>query len=279
MKICPKCKNEYRDSITHCADCGCELIGASEEMGQEKTLAEAEYPFAKKLLAYLEYCKFTSVSISESDEEGMAKVSCDTKEYKEALKQTQVFVQEEMQRKLEEQLADRDITEQEAAEEEAINQTPPSNVYQNYKEKAEEHRSSAYSFLVIGGIGLAIVVLSWFDLLPFSIGGSGNWFTHGILFVFFLIFIYIGVVSAKSVGKYQSLASKEAFDKSELEKYLSESFTKEALEAITADTEEEAYFKRMTYMRDQVAGRFPDTAEKGSFVEALLDAHYDRIFG
>ena len=49
MKICPKCKNEYRDGITHCADCDCELISINEDHSDKKVLIQAPYPVVKKI--------------------------------------------------------------------------------------------------------------------------------------------------------------------------------------------------------------------------------------
>ena len=279
MKICPKCKNEYREGITHCADCGCELIEEGVAKADHELLLEAEYPLAKEVSEYLEYCKFTTIFTDEPDEEGKVRLYCKKKEYKEAFKQVQGFMQIKTQKAMEDEFAGMSETEVEEMVEETLAEAPPSNVYQNYEDRAEEHKSSAVSFLIIGAIGLVVVVLSWFDMLPFSVGGSGNWFTHGILFAFFVIFILIGIVSAKSVGKYKELASKEATVQSALEKYLAETFTYEVMSGIVADTEEEAYFKRMTFMRDKVAADFPETSANGSFVESLLDEHYDKIFG
>ncbi len=279
MKICPKCKNEYREGITHCADCGCELINEGEETVVKKQLLEAPYPVAKKALGYLEYCKFTSVSLEEPNEDGIAALVCDEKDYKEASKQVQVFVREEMQKSLEEKLSGMSEEELLEAEEEEQSLIPPSNVYQNYEEKAAENKSSAVSFLVVGALGCVVVALSWFGMLPFYIGGKGNWFSHGIMFAFFVIFVFIGIVSAKSVGKYKELASKEADAQTELKNYMEDTFSYEVLSEITAETEEEAYFKRMTYMREQVAEAFPAESENAVFVEALLDEHYDRLFG
>ena len=279
MKICPKCKNEYREGITYCADCGCELISESEEKAEQKLLMEEEYPVIKEAVEYLEYCKFTTMFADEPDEDGLVRLYCDKKEFKEASKQVQGFIQAKTQEAMEEKFAGMSETYVEELVEETIADAPPSNVYQNYEERAEEHKSSAFSFLIIGAIGLAVIILSWFDMLPFSIGGSGNMFTHGILFAFFVLFIFIGIVSAKSVGKYKELASKEATVQAALEKYLADKFTREVLSEIGADTEEEAYFKRMAYMREQVNADFAEISENGSFVESLLDEHYDKIFG
>ncbi len=49
MAWCPKCKNEYREGITVCADCGCELVDEAQlqERGKDDTagLAEEEPEF------------------------------------------------------------------------------------------------------------------------------------------------------------------------------------------------------------------------------------------
>ena len=189
MKICPKCKNEYRDGITHCADCGCELQDEIKVNTEHKLLLEAAYPLIKEAMEYLEYCKFKTVNMDEPDENGMVRMYCEKKEFGEASKQIQAFSHVKMQDALQEQLAGKTEKDIEEMAEEAMSEVLPSNVYQNYEDKAEDHKSSAYSFLIIGGIGLAVVILSWFELIPFSFGGSGNIFTHGILFAFFVIFI------------------------------------------------------------------------------------------
>lgn len=281
MKICPKCKNEYREGITHCADCGCELVEASEA-AEKVLLMQAPYPAVKKVQQYLEYCKFTTVTAEEPDENGIMSLYCDAKEHKEAYKQASVYIAEEQRKAQEEALAN--MTEEEHAALEAeraelVKQTPPSNIYQNYEAKAEDNKSSAICFLVMGTIGAALVALSWFGMLPFSIGGRGNWFTHGVMFAFFIIFIIVGIISAKNVKKYRDLVGKEANSKSELEQFLEDQFTEEVLKQIWAETDEEAYFKRMAYMRKKVVEAFPDLENRGSFIEAILEDHYDTIFG
>ena len=279
MKICPKCKNEYREGITHCADCGCELVSEGAEKEAQKLIVEAPYPVARKALEYLEYCKFKTITMEDPDEKGIVALYCDEKEYKDAVKQVSVLIHEEQKKALEEQLANMESADLDKMQEAEELLAPPSNVYQNYETKAEENKSSAISFLIIGAVGSVVVALSWFGLLPFYIGGKGNWFSHGVMFVFFVIFFIVGIISAKNVGKYKVLAGKEADAQNELESYLVEQFTLEVLSAIEADTEEEAYFKRMTYMREKVTEAFPAETENAVFVESLLDAHYDKIFG
>jgi len=281
MKICPKCKNEYRDGIKKCAECDCELVDITEEKNTQKAVAKLPYPHAEKIVEYLKYCKYEDISTDEPDEEGNVVVYCKEEDYKEALKQVQIFVQEESKRIMEEKLASMSEEELQALKEEEEQQQVfvPSNVYQNYEVKAEENKSSAYSFLVVGILGVIVVILSWFEVLPFSIGGAGNWLSHGVMMAIFIIFVIVGIVSAKSVGKYKTLAGQEADHQSELTVFLEEAFSYEVLSEITADSEEEAYFKRMQYMREEVSLKYAEQNLDASFVESLLDAHYDKIFG
>ncbi len=280
MKICPKCKNEYREGITHCAECDCELVEITEENWEQSSIVAAPYPEAMKIKEYLEYCEYKDITMDEPDEEGIVRIYCREEDYKTAIKQVQVFIQEETKRIMEEKLASMSEEELQALKEaESERVFSPSNVYQNYEGKAADNKSSAYSFLVVGVIGVVIVILSWFGKLPFSIGGSGNWFSHGVMFAIFAIFIAVGIISAKSVGKYKALAKKEADAQSEVETYLEDAFTYEVLSEIEAETEEEAYFKRMNYMRTQVSETFAEVGLDEAFVESLLDEHYDKLFG
>lgn len=281
MKICPKCKNEYRDGITYCADCDCELVDAEQEQQESVLLVQLPEAEALKLAEYLTYSQLSSVTC-ETAEEGMTELYCAAKEYEIALKQVKVYMAEEQKKELENRLMNMTEEEQEAfaaQQEEALAPNMPSNIYQNYEEKASENKSSAVSFLIIGVLGIIFVALSWYGMLPFSIGGRGNVFSHGVMFAMFVLFVVIGIVSARNVGKYKDMIGKETDSRTAVEQLLTEQFDFDTLSAVMAETEEEAYFKRMELMRAQVVEAFPELAKQGSFVEALLDSHYDSIFG
>ena len=249
-----------------------------EGKGKQRLLIEAVYPVVKNIYEYLEYCKIPSLDMDEPDENGKVRLYCDEKDYGIAHDQMETFMSEENKRNAQKELDN--MTEEERQElEEAEKTAPPSNVYVNYESKAEENKTSAWSFSILGVLGSVVVALSWFDMLPFSVGGKGNWFSHSIMFAFFIIFIFIGIISAMNVKKYRKLAEKEADDQNDLEKFLAEKFTLEALSEIEADTEEEAYFKRMKFMRETVAEAMPEIKDNGTFVESLLDTHYDKLFG
>lgn len=235
---------------------------------KQKLLMEAAYPQIKTVKAYLDYCKLSTITTDEPDEEGNVRLYCDAKVYAEAQKHMDTFMEEEKKKEADE-----------AGTDEAKEDKLPSNMYQNCSSRVADNKTSAISFLLVGGFGAVFVALSWFDHLPFSIGVSGSWFTHAVLFVLFVIFALIGVISARNVGKYKELAKKEADEQNTLKAYLTEQFTKELLSDIGAETEEEAYFKRMSFMREKVMQAFPESAFDDTFMEALLDEYYDSVFG
>ena len=155
----------------------------------------------------------------------------------------------------------------------------PSSIYQNNVTKANENKSSAISLIVIGVIGAVFVALSWFGKLPFAIGGSKNLMSHSVLFVFFVLFVILGIVSALSVKKYKDLALTEDETKEKLLSYLKETFTKEILEEIVEESDEETYFKRMNYMRTYLSENLIQENIDETFIESMLDDYYDTLFG
>ncbi len=169
--------------------------------------------------------------------------------------------------------------ETEAIEADEAKYLSPSAVYQNNNMKAEENKASAWSLLIVGFVGVVVVVLSWFEKLPFSIGGSRNLLSHSVLFAFFVIFIILGIVSALNVKKYTNLISVEQNTKNDILEYLKANFSKESLEELTTDSDEEAYFHRMTFMREKFKADFEENKYDETLLEALLDDYYDSLFG
>lgn len=66
---CPKCKTEYRDGITECADCGTQLVeGSAEDFETVDICNLKDEEMAERFVGYLEYSKVKG-AVKQYDEE------------------------------------------------------------------------------------------------------------------------------------------------------------------------------------------------------------------
>lgn len=83
---CPKCKTEYRDGITVCADCGTPLVeGSAEDFDRIDLSTFKEEKTAAKFLEYLEYSGIADAQ-QEENEDGTYSITVPTKMEKKAEK-------------------------------------------------------------------------------------------------------------------------------------------------------------------------------------------------
>ena len=69
MPWCPKCKNEYREGITVCADCGTPLVDdIVEEIVKKEVFSTPVEELAERFKAFLEYSNIQSGSYEYIEE-------------------------------------------------------------------------------------------------------------------------------------------------------------------------------------------------------------------
>ena len=238
MPWCPKCKCEYREGITECADCKISLV--------DELPPDSENP-------YLEENQMQQMEqwVLEETEEPIA-------------------TEEEQDVDLETKIRNARMS---AA-------TDSVRVYQDKKSKAEDFKSSAYTLIIVGAIGIIALVLLELGVFPFSLAAPGKYITYGVMGTMFLIFIIMGFSSFHSSKKYADEAKTEDDLTSRIKSWTLENVTKESIIKKAALPEqmpdEVKYFKYFELVKNAIKAEFGDM--NASYLESLCEELYSEIF-
>lgn len=234
MPWCPKCKCEYREGITECADCKISLV--------DELPPDSENPYLEE----------------------------------NQMQQMEQWILEEPVA-TEEQDVDFETKIRNARMSAA---TDSVRVYQDKKSKAEDFKSSAYTLIIVGAIGIIALVLLELGVFPFSLAAPGKYITYGVMGIMFLIFIIMGFSSFHSSKKYADEAKTEDDLTSRIKSWTLENVTKESIVKKAALPEqmpdEVKYFKYFELLKNAIKAQFGDM--DASYLESLCEELYSEIF-
>ncbi len=270
--ICPKCKNEYRDGITVCADCGCGLVEASELGENYVTLLSGREDSVETMREYLEYSGIRGVETRLADGGYFYELLVPEDERQQAAKLASVFVRQKRLQKLQENPEVSRELEQQA-------KPKASGAYVDSRDRAEENRASAWTLLAVGGGGLVVLLLCALGVIPIPFfAGANRFMLYGILGALFAIFLVMSLVSFRSAKTYKARAEVEDTLRSEILKWSRENLRPER-EKLFQDQgfqEEILYFQRTAALKEIIGRQFVNLDE--SFLESVLDEVYEAVF-
>lgn len=299
MLICPKCRNEYREGITVCADCGCQLV-SEKELVDRVPLIFGEEEVLNRLKEYLAYNGLQNMEIVYDEKEAVHELLVDEKDKQKAVKLGSVFMQQENVRQAKELARAQAEQERQAAEkpqpewfgmgsEESREEQAPqlqaqqvrrsSGAYQNKAERAAENRSSAWTLLLVGGIGLIFLVLLLAGVLPLQLKGANRYLIGGIMGAMFVLFVVMGFVSLKKSKEYAKDADSENSLKGTMEKWCRENLDGTSIDAklqLSTAAQEEWYFRRTAMLKAILNHQFVNLDQE--FLDHFVDDIYDTIF-
>ncbi len=182
MPWCPKCKSEYREGFTVCADCGSELVDEEKfaQMEEERLAAERGQRLSfhgEEIASDLEGLE-ESEDFSNTEEPAESEVDSETKRSSSP----EAFSESEDSK-----------AQNKMAEERSVEPYVP---YQDSMERASENRSSAWVLLAMGSVGIVVIVLGIAGVIPLRFGNP--YLFYGVMAAVFLLFIVAGVVSMKN---------------------------------------------------------------------------------
>lgn len=314
MPWCPKCRNEYREGFTVCADCGVELVDKLGEAEVEKTsILNGPIAEVEKLLEFLNANNIKGVSMEETGD-GLADLMVDKKNRKAATFAVKTYFEkrrEEMEEYAEKQKAiihekfgDDEDEEDEDDEEDGISLDLDSDdtddedddddedekeekkknaaSFRSSKEKADDAKNSAIALILMGVLGLTFEGLVVFHALPLRINGTSGKVLYAFMAVVFVVLLVFGIMSIFTAKRYRASIVDESDLKAEILKFCKEEAVETANKLIPSspDGEDESvYFARMDFLKSAVKRepRFQDVDD--STIDGLLDENYKELFG
>ena len=153
--------------------------------------------------------------------------------------------------------------------------------YKDSEARAEDNLSSAWTLVIVGGVGLVVLALGIFGIIPIPIYGGGKYLFYGVMAVLCGVFVFSGIVSFKKVKVYSAEASTEKSQKQQIIDWCNENEIADkinnAIAVEIADMpEEEAYFRRAEMLRHVVFAQFQSMGYE--FLGNVADEIYDSLF-
>ncbi|NLG05331.1 MAG: TFIIB-type zinc ribbon-containing protein [Clostridia bacterium] len=291
MPWCPNCKNEYRQGIQVCTDCGTVLVDdLSDETKMPVMFGDEE--LLKRMVEFFAYCNVSTSEIIFNEEARMYELFVSGEEYGNAKKFARVFMKEEAEKTKTEasdtsetdyaQNADTmDVTDQETSTTEKNDQV--SNVYVKAEEKAENYKASAYALLLTGSVGIIIMILVMTGIIPLKLAQNAKYISYGTMSLLFLIFLVIGFYSLKASKKFSSDAQKENQLEQKIFEHFVSQYTKDTIDAQLQEEkqmeevpDEIKYFQRTDWLKKQILIFAPDI--QNAYLEKITDELYQKLF-
>ena len=149
--------------------------------------------------------------------------------------------------------------------------------YVNNEEKAEENRTSAYTLLTVGTVGILLIALVFAEVIDIGMSVTNKYIVTGVMGVLFILFIIMGIVSMKNSKILRKKASKENNLTKEIKKWCVENLKKGEIDRILnlAGLQEELqYFQRFDYIKAAVQKQFMNLDE--GYLDRLTEEEIGR---
>ena len=293
MPWCPKCKSEYREGFTVCADCGCQLVD-EEQAAALVPLTFGEREQMEALEEFLIYSEIQNVELVPDEEDGQTQLRVSREEFEKAAAAVRVFLTQEQSRMSKsgeaeegsedadkEEMEDSDVqTADERLREAAIARRTfrGNSYYEDSSQRAIENRSSAWILLIVGILGLILVFLGIMEVIPLRLGNS--YLFYGVMIAVFLLFVVAGAMSMKSAKLFARKAESENSLRSTMLDWCRENLKADEIDReVSADStpEEVLYFSRTSYIKEKLNHQFVNLDQ--DFLDRFVDDHvYGMVF-
>lgn len=272
MPWCPKCKSEYREGFTVCADCGVELVDDEQflKLEEERQAAEEKRRMELAIQEVARMAAKTGASVDEIQE------TAETDDLR--LNGASGLDEAELSEASGEE-SEPAVGESEDPPPKSAKSQTASAPYQDSLERANENRSSAWILLIMGSIGIVVVCLGMAGVLPLRF--SNPYLFYGVMSAVFILFIVAGIVSMKNAKIFDKKAESENSLRDAMLAWSRENLHARKLDEEIGATEEESqealYFKRFECIKAKLNYQFVNL-DQGFLEKFIDDSVYEMIY-
>ena len=152
--------------------------------------------------------------------------------------------------------------------------------YQSSTDKAEEFKSSAYTLIGVGVVGIVVIILCAAGIIPLKLAEATKYMAFGVMGVMFILFVLMGIFSYRSAHKFLRAAEAEERQTVEIMTWCRENLSNTGIDEkidFEEDTSDEVkYFKRSEQMRTLISDKFVNLED--NYLDKLIDDYYQEIF-
>ncbi len=297
---CPKCRIEYREGITVCADCGTPLVeGSEKDFDIVDICSLRDEQMADRFLEYLTYSGLEGAGKQYDQESGIYTVTVPSSLEKKAERFFRGFLMAaEEEREKRESSGESDEQKEGApgmeepaqdppeAEEiilggtEEVNNVPEGILYENSKEYVKKEDAykdtlfSGWAFLVFGAAGLLYLAACETGVLSIRY----NRVTFFCFLLVFALFIAVGILSLIKSARIRPLISLEKEKTERIREWMEQDLTEEVVAGWKDDkvSQAENDLLLMAHIRAALIRQYPE--EEASYLEMLSEEYYDEHF-
>ncbi len=301
---CPKCKTEYMEGITVCADCKTKLIEKPATADFVNVCEIRDERTADELLEFLQYSKVEGAVKEYKEDSSGFQILVPEKLVKKAEKMVQGYLLGKEEEKREKEDAGEVVEQAEDDDSFVVQEKVETNVSleeeaeiekkdtlfseeveedssellhtdkKEYVKKTEQYadlKVSGITFIVFGVLGGIYLLLTKLEVIPISY----SMFIFCVISVLFAGFVISGFLSFVKAGKIKELIPAEEEKISEIKAWMKENITGEMLEGWkdSSVSPSENDLILIAHMQVVLKKQFP--AEDKLFLEMLADEYYD----
>ncbi len=260
---CPKCKYEYRAGKKVCADCGCKLVESLDDIAD--TEDEMDDGTGGKFNNY----DYGNADDNLEYENTADDMSDENKGYSNLESSD-----------MEGHVIDDVIDDVDDLGDEGAEPKTAEPAYVPKRVRYEDNKSSAYTFFLVGGVGAVLVILHIAGVFDFNLTPTSKLLTNTVMGALFVIFIIVGIVSAKNSVRYKREALAEEALTENIKSFIHELYTTDGIDNACGVTDtSEAYEKwdlRYHFLEKQIAGEYPELA--ADYLEYITDMIYNELY-